>query len=334
MQNLEGGKIRVHFKNNRAGEEVFRVTPARLEAALARHPAAGSRVASIIDWDLDNFESSMVSADAMVTWDLPTEDLARMAPRLKWIHLIGAGVEHMAPFDWLPKGVTVTNNSGVHAAKFQDYSSMALLMLNARLPKLATAQRQRRWEPEFSQPIAGKTVAVIGVGKMGGVVARQAKALGLTVLGVRRGGRAMRFVDEMYRPSDLAEILPRADFVFVATPLTPETQGLIGAAEFAVMKPGAGFVNVGRAPVVDYAALGAALERGHLSGAVLDVFEPEPLPPDSDLWTIPNLIMTPHISADDLRDYMPLTLDLVLENVERLATGQPLVNRVRPRLGY
>ncbi len=330
----DGGKRRLHIKNNRAGEEIFRVTPERLEAALARHPEVARRIEVFVDWDLDSFDRSMATAAGMVTWDLPTEDLARRAPELKWIHIIGAGVEHLAPCDWLPPGVTLTNNSGVHAAKFQDYATMALLMLNAGLPRLTTAQRARRWEPIFSSPIAGKMLTIVGVGRMGGVVARAAKDLGLTVFGVRRGGRPARYIDRMFGPEDLCLALGRADFVFVATPLTPETQGLIGAREFAAMKEGAGIVNVGRAPVVDYAALAEALRRGRLSNAILDVFEPEPLPPTSPLWQVPGLLVTPNVAADDLDDYMPLTLDLVMENMARLLAGRPLKNKVRPRLGY
>jgi phosphoglycerate dehydrogenase-like enzyme len=327
-------RLRVHFKNNRAGEEIFRVTPERLAAACRRHPEIAAEIETLIDWDLDTFDASMSRADVLVTWDLPTDGLARRAPNLKCIHIIGAGVDHMAPFDWLPKGVALTNNSGVHVAKFADYAACALLMLNAAVPRLAASQRQRRWDPVFTRPIAGKTVAVVGVGAMGGVVARIAKGLGLRVLGVRRGGRPARHVDEMVTPERLLEILPRADFVVVATPLTPETEGMVGTEAIGRMKPGAGLVNVGRAPVVDHRALVAALREGRLSGAVLDVHEPEPLPPESDLWAAPNLLITPHVAADDLADYTPLTLDLVFENLRRLLAGKPLLNRVRPRLGY
>ncbi len=276
----------------------------------------------------------MAEAEALVTWELPTDNLAARAPNLEWIHIIGAGVDHMAPFDWLPKGVTLTNNSGVHVAKFTDYAGMALLMLNARMPRIASSQGARRWDPVFTRPIAGKTVLVIGVGTMGGVVARVAKSLGLTVLGVRRSGRPARHVDEMVGPERLRRVLARADFVVVATPLTPATEGLIGAGEIACMKPGAGLVNVGRAPVIDERALARALEEGRLSGAILDVHEPEPLPANSPLWAVPNLMVTPHIAADDLDDYMPKTLDLVFDNLDRLARGRRLRNRVKPRLGY
>lgn len=327
-------RIRLHIKNNRAGEEVFRTTPARLGAALARRPEAARLLDPVIDWDLDNFDASMATADGLVTWELPREDLGRRAPKLKWIHVIGAGVDHLAPLDWLPAGVTLTNNSGVHREKFADYATMALLMLWCGLPGFVSAQRERRWDPVFTPPIAGAKATVVGVGKMGGVVARQAKRLGMTVVGVRRTGRAARNVDVMYPASRLRTALRGADIVAVATPLTPATEGLIGAREFAAMKPGAGFLNVGRGPVIDTSALVAALESGHLGGAILDVFDAEPPPRTSPLWRTPNLVMTPHVAADDLDSYMPRTLDLVLENVVRLANGRPLRNRVDPKAGY
>lgn len=325
---------RLHIKNNRAGEEVFRITAERLAEARSRHPAISPHLETVIDWDLDNFESSIATANALVTWELPTEDLARRAPNLRWIHIIGAGVEHLRPLDWLPRGVTLTNNRGVHAAKTAESAAMAVLMLHNNLPKYVTDQRARRWDPRFATPITGKTVAIIGVGEMGAAAARRFKELGLRVLGVRRGGRGRRWVDQMTGPDRLHAVLAEADFVHVTLPLTGETEGLIDAAALDAMKPGAGLINFGRGPVIDHAALAERLRDGHLSGAILDVHDPEPLPPDSPLWDAPNLILTPHVSSDDDQSYIPLTLDLVFDNLARLREGRPLRNQVRPKLGY
>jgi phosphoglycerate dehydrogenase-like enzyme len=327
-------KPRLHIKNNRAGEEVFRITPERLAQAQARHPEIAGDIESLIDWDLDNFETSIATADALVTWELPTDDLARRAPRLRWIHVIGAGVEHLQPLDWLPTGVTLTNNRGVHAAKTAESAVMAVLMLHNNMPKYVTDQRARRWDPRFATPIAGKTVAVVGVGEMGSAAARRFKSLGLRVLGVRRGGRGRRGVDRMVGPGQLRDVLGEADFVHVTLPLTPETKGMIDAAALDAMKPGAGLVNFGRGPVIDHSALAERLESGRLSGAILDVHDQEPLSPSSPFWDVPNLILTPHVSSDDDVSYIPLTLDLVFDNLTRLRDGRPLRNRVRPRLGY
>jgi phosphoglycerate dehydrogenase-like enzyme len=321
-----GGKLRIHIMNDRAGEMVFRITPARLAEALARNADVAPRLETRIDWNLDHFDRAMRRADALITWDLPRENLAGRAPKLKWIHVIGAGIEHLLPLDWLPPGASLVNNRGVHGPKSGEFGVMAVLMLNDHMPRLVTQQRAGRFAPIFSTPAAGKTLAVIGVGAMGGAVARQAKKLGLCVLG--------RWVDEMFGPEGIDEVLRRADFVLVTTPLTPATENLIDRRRLGLMKPGAGLINMGRARVVDYDALADKLRDGSLSGAILDVFDPEPLPPGSPLWDTPNLILTPHVSSDDDEGYIPRTLDLFFDNVRRHLAGRPLRNRVRPKLGY
>ncbi|MEQ9331775.1 D-2-hydroxyacid dehydrogenase [Thalassobaculum sp.] len=332
MSGLE--RVRLHVKNNRAGEDVFRMTEARVAEAAARRPEVAGRVDTLIDFDLDRFSESMRTSHALVTWDLPTEDLRRRAPALRWIHIIGAGVEHLRPLDWLPPGVVLTNNRGVHAEKTAESALMAVLMLNNRIPAYVTDQRARRWAPVFATPVVGKTVAVVGVGEMGHAAARAFRRAGLRVLGVRRGGRPRRSVDRMVGPDRLHEVLAEADFVHVATPLTEETRHLIDGRAMDAMKPGAGLVKFGRGPVVDVDALAERLRDGRLGGAVLDVHDPEPLPSGSPLWDVPNLILTPHVSSDDDVSYVPKTLDLVFDNLGRLLAGRPLRNRVRPALGY
>ena len=339
-----GRTLRVHVKNNHAspetfpptpeGEAVFTITRERFEAAAARYPHVARHLDVFIDWDLDHFERSMRTAEVLVTWDLPTANLAEVAPNLRLIHVIGAGVEHLCPMDWVPTGVTVTNNRGAHADKAGEYGLMAVLMLHNHLPAILGNQRRARWESLYSTPIGGKTLLVIGTGSIGAAVARRCRTLGMRVLGVSRHGRPLDAVDEMHPPGGLDHLLPRADFVFLATPLTPETRNLLDARRQALMKRGAGVVNVGRAATMDYDALAANLRSGHLSGAVLDVFDPEPLPPGSPLWSTPNLVVTPHVSADDGDSYVPLTLELVFRNLERLLEGRPLDNVVRPELGY
>lgn len=336
--------IRVHVKNNHAspdtfpptpeGEAVFTITRERYEAAAARHPDVAKRLDVVIDWDLDNFHDSMRTAEVLVTWDFPTENLAEIAPNLRWIHIIGAGVEHLCPMDWVPEGVTVVNNRGVHAAKGGEFGLMAVLMLHNRMPAIIDNQRHTRWESLYSTPIAGKTLAVVGVGNIGAAAARQCKRAGLRVLGVSRHGRACEDVDEMFSAQAIDDVLPQADFLFVATPLTPETHKLIDRRRQSLMKPGSGVINVGRAGTMDYEALADNLRSGHISGAILDVFDPEPLPADSPLWSAPNLIVTPHVSADDGDAYVAITLDLVFENLRRYLAKEALVNVVRPELGY
>ena len=329
-----GGRVHLHVKNNRRGPEVFRTTPERWAAAEARHPEFADRVDVTIDFDLDHFSESMARATGLITWDLPTEDLARVAPNLRWIHIIGAGVGHLAPFDWLPPGVILTNNSGVHAAKAGEYGLMALLMLNNALPRLVTAQRHHQWDHCFTSTIGGRTLLVIGAGEMGRAVASRARSAGMRTIGVRRRPTPMAEFDAVHGISRLDDLLAGADFVLMTLPDVPDTRGLMDSRRLGLMKRGAGLINMGRGPSLDHAALAGALASGHLSGAVLDVFDTEPVPPDSPLWDTPNLVMTPHMSSDDVDRYVDLTLDLVFENLGRLLAGRELRNVVDPELGY
>ena len=331
---LDEPVIPIHIKNNRTGEAVFRITPELFAEAAGRHPDVAARIQPTIDFDLDHFEESMATAAALVTWDLPTENLADRAPNLRWIHVIGAGVEHLQPLDWLPREVTLTNNRGVHATKAGEYGLMALLMLNNRIPELVGDQLRHRFRERFSDSIAGKTLLVVGAGHMGRAVARQAQRVGMRTIGVRRHPQPNPAFDVVHGPADLDELLPDCDFLLLTVPATPETQRLIDSRRLALLRPGAGVINMGRGSTLDPTALADALSEGRLAGAVIDVFETEPLPPSSPLWDVPNLIITPHVSSDDRRAYVPLTLDLVFENLGRLLADRPLLNQVDPVRGY
>ena len=322
-------RLRVHVAALTSQNEVFWVTPERFAAAVARHADVSRRIDVDFSWDLEGFAEAVADADALIGWRFPQAELARLAPRLRWIQLTGAGHEHLQPFDWLPRGVALTTNSGAHAPKAGEFAATAILMLNNDLPFLMTNQRKARWEQSFSSGIEGKTLAVIGVGAMGGAAARWAKQrLKMHVLGVRRSGRGHRYVDTMYRPGELDQVLPNADFVLVTAPLTRETEALIDRRALASMKRGAGLINMGRARVVDYVALADELRSGRLRGAVLDVFDPEPLPADSPLWSTPNLVISPHVSSDDVGNYIDRTLDVFFANVRRFLSNRPLRNRV------
>jgi phosphoglycerate dehydrogenase-like enzyme len=326
-------RVRLHVDNCRSYDQVFWITPERYAAASRRHPALARRVDATIGWDLEGFDEARKAVEIFIGWEFDRRDLAARAPRLRWIHLTGAGIEHVLPLTWLPPGAVLTNNSGVHAPKAGEFAAAAILMLNNRIPFHVTNQHRSHWEQRFNAPVTGKTLLIVGVGAMGGAAARRAKALGLRVLGVRRSGRAHPSVDRMYRPEALDRLLPRADFVLVTAPLTSATRGLVGRAQLDRLPPHAGLVNMGRAGVVDYAALRDKLGKGELSGAVLDVFEPEPLPPDSPLWQTPNLIMTPHVSSD-APNYADRTLDLFFRNLRRYLAGRPLENAVDPAREY
>jgi glyoxylate/hydroxypyruvate reductase A len=328
-----GSPILLYVDNCSNYDQVFWITPERWAAAARRHRAAARRLDARIAWDLDGFDEAMQTAEILIGWEFPRKDLAARAPRLRWIHLTGAGLEHLAPFDWIPERVVVTNNSGVHAPKAAEYAEMAILMLANRIPLHVTNQREARWQQVFPAPVTGKTLLIVGVGAMGGAAAARARRLGLRVFGIRRSGRPHRHVDRMFRPAALDRLLPRADFVLITAPLTPETRGLVGRRQLDFMKPEAGLINMGRAGIVDYDALREKLAGGELSGAVLDVFEPEPLPPTSPLWHTPSLVMTPHCSSD-APDYAARTLDLFFANLGRYLAGRSLRNVVDRGLQY
>lgn len=325
--------MRLHIENTRALGRVFEADEERVATALGRHPTLAGRVTVTIGYDGEDFGQHIATANALLAWNFDRSRLAERAPSLRWIHANGAGVNHLLPLDWLPPGAVLTNSRGVHGAKADEYTLMAILMLNNRLPESVTYQRAARWQQVFTTSVTGKVLLIIGVGHVGGGAAKWAKRLGLHVIGVRRTGKAHRHVDEMYGPGALQSLLPRADFVLVTAPSTRDTHHLIGAPEIALLKQGAGIVNYSRANLVDYDALRVRLERDELC-AVLDVFDPEPLPGDSPLWTTRNLIITPHSASDDSDQYTPKTLDLVFRNLERFIGGKKLLNRVDPHYQY
>ncbi len=330
---MRQSKIHLHVENRKGINRVFEADRKRVRDALARYPSLKGKVRVSIGYKGDMLEARLKTADVVFSWDIPRHDLARRAPNLKWMHCHGAGVNHLMPLDWLPPGAVLTNSRGIHGRRATEYASMAILMLNNRIPEMVTHQRKGRWKQCFNSNIGGKTLLIVGVGHIGGDVARWAKSVDLHVIGIRRTGNAHRYVDEMYTPDALSKLLPRADFVLMSAPHTDDSHHLLGAVELARMKPGAGLVNYSRANCVDYAALAKKLKRNEMS-AVLDVFDPEPLPRKSPLWEAPNLIITPHCSSDDSEYYTPRTLDLVFENIERYLAGKPLKNRVRSALQY
>lgn len=327
-------KHHLHVINRSASPSVFHITPEIYREACQRHPEAASVVEATFAWDGEGFAEARQSAAFLIGWDIPVADIAAGAPNLKWIHITGAGVEHLLPLTWLPPGVQLTNNKGVHAGKAGEFIAMAVLALNARVPFYHSSKQARRWERVFTSTIGGKTVVIVGMGNMGGAGARRCRELGLHVIGVARTAKDHPFADKVVTSEDLHAILPEADFLVLTVPLTAQTRGLIGERELDLLKPGAAIVNIARSGVMDYRALARKLESNAVSGAFLDVFDQEPLPPDSYLWDVPNLVITPHVSSDDAKTYVPRTLDLFFRNLSHLLAGDPLENRVEASLEY
>ena len=273
--------------------------------------------------------------EIIVGWGrLPLPALA-MAPALRLLQMTSAGVDKLDPAVW--EQVTVCNGNGISAEPIAEHVIMMLLMLARNAPHLLRRQREHVWDRGVSgREIAGMTLAIVGMGAIGSAVARRARALGLRVLAVRRSATrraADGCADEVYPPDELLRVLAQADAVVLATPLTAETRGLIGAAELAAMPPGSYLVNVARGAVVDEPALIAALAEGRLGGAALDVVAQEPLPPESPLWEMENVIITPHSATRSDRSSERMA-EFVCANLRRYLDGEPLQNVVDPRRGY
>jgi len=325
--------LHLHLESFRKRPALFHLTEARWRAAAQRHRALAKRLRVSIGWDGDVIGEALKTVDLMINSNPPREELRNRAPRLKWIQTTGAGIDGLLPLDWLPRDIALTNNRWAHGPKAEDSCAMAISLLNARLPQLMAAQRNHAWQPIYTTPVAGKTVVVIGFGDLGQGAGRAAKKLGARVIAVTRSGKAARPADAVFPVSKIDSVLPKADFVIVTVPLTPETRNLLSRARLDLLKPEAGLVNIGRSPVVDYDALREKLSKGELAGAVLDVFQPEPLPADSPFWDTPNLIALPHVSCDDPR-YIDRLFDSWFENLGRFFKGRPLKNRIDPRRGY
>lgn len=328
-----GALLRVHLENSRRKPPEKHYTLARFEAAARRHRVLAKRIAVTVGYDGDIADDDLKRVDIMLGVPVNRARLRHGAPRLRWIHTPYAGIDALLPLDWLPAHATLTTNRGVHGAKAREFVRMALAMLHMRMPQMLANQHRHDWQQIFTPTLAGETALIIGLGDLGGGAARAARDLGLKVLAVRRGGKPSPLADRVHRLSQLDRLLPAADFVVVAAPLTPETRNLLDARRIGLLKRGAGLINIARAALIDHGALCARLRDGSLAGAVLDVTDPEPLPADSLYWETPNLVITPHISCDE-PDYAALTLELWFDNLARFLQRKPLKNRVDPRRGY
>jgi phosphoglycerate dehydrogenase-like enzyme len=250
---------------------------------------------------------------------------------IKWISVGGSGTDHLA--GWDPSHLAVTNAAGVAADMMAEYTLGAMLHFSLKRDGFAVAQAQRRWTPDKMTPIAGRTILILGLGKTGQAIARRCKAMGLTVLGVRARPKPTDCVDEVHGMDALPGLWPRADFIAVCVPLLDSTRRLVDASAIAAMSPDVVFIDVSRGGVVDQTALHAALQSGQIKGAALDVFETEPLPVDSPLWALENVILTPHCSAVyegwDLN-----SITMFCENLTRYRAGGQLHNLVDPTRGY
>jgi len=276
-------------------------------------------VSVVGDDDLDG-------VDAVVTFDYSEAFLGAV----DWVHVVLAGVDTFPVEVFERRGVVLTNSTGIHGTAVGETVAGMMLMFARRLHALVRNQVAHEWEqPGWAEPttLRDQRLCVVGLGTLGRGIAAHADALGMKVTGVKRHPADVEGVREVYPPDELHEAIDDVDFVTLAVPLTDETEGLFGGPEFERMQTEAYLINVSRGPVVREDELVTALRDGDIAGAGLDVFETEPLPAESPLWDLPEVVVTPHCSALH-RQYYRDVADLVRQNLVHLSAGEDMVNRV------
>lgn len=305
-------------------------------------PSSGAQY--VMADDMETIRTHLPECDVVFHYNQPRDALRanwELCGRLRWVHIGGVGVDWALFPELVASEVVVTNSRGIFDTTLPEYLLTLMLALVKDLPTTLRAQATHEWQHRLLQPLHGGRALIVGAGSIGRAGARLLRSLGLEVTLVGRreragepGERAGELGEGRIRGIDaLPELLPEADWLILLAPLTPETRGLIGAAELALLSPGARVVNIGRGPLLVEAALIEALRSGRLAGAGLDVFEREPLDPRSPLWDMPNVIVSPHVGGDVVG-----TPDAFgrafLANLERYIAGQPLQNVVDKHAGY
>lgn len=297
--------------------------------------AAGGR-ARVVAAAPEKLLAEIADADAVVSFRLTREQVLA-AKKLRWVQNPFAGVEQLLAVPELRDGpVTLTNAKIIAGPNIADHAFAMLLALTRQLVRTIPLQGKSEWDrgTPIRIELNGRTALVIGVGGIGMQIAQRAHAFGMRVIGVDpKDIPLILFLDRVVKPDRIREVLPLADVVFMAAPLTRETGNMLGRPEFALMKPGAYFIAVSRGKTYSPQALAEALDAKRLAGAGIDVVDPEPLPKDSPLWKFDNIVITPHIATQSDK-LGARTIDLMKENVRRFLNGEPLVNVVDKQRGY
>jgi phosphoglycerate dehydrogenase-like enzyme len=308
------------------------------DAGLHLLDPAPEGVRFVVGWEPASFDGAPPPDALLDCWAGPTRIVAALgkAPGLRWIHARSAGLDHVLAPEVVAHPAVVTNGRGAFSPALAEFVLAALLFFAKDLRRLVAQQAAGAWTPFDTQRLEGRTVGILGYGDIGRAVAARLRPLGVNVLALRRRpglSREDALASEMLPPDRLLEMMARADDVVVALPLTPETRGLVGREAIAAMKRTAVLVNVGRGPTVDEGALIEALEAGRLRGAALDVFEAEPLPAESPLWRLPNVLLSPHC-ADHVPGWVDEAMRVFLRQLERFRRGEPLQDVVDKARGY
>jgi phosphoglycerate dehydrogenase-like enzyme len=259
-----------------------------------------------------------------------------LAPRVRWIHSLWTGVEGILGPELVAHPAPLTNGRGVFRSFLADWVTAAMLHFAFDLRRVIAQQEQRIWKPVTGRSLNGQTLGIVGFGEIGSAAAQRAKYFGMKIAALRRRPELSTgdgLADAVYGPDRVPDLMAASDYVLAAAALTPETEGLIGEAAMAAMKPAAVVMNVGRGPVIDEPALIRTLESGRIRGAALDVFAVEPLPPDHPFWRMPNVLLSPH-TADRVEGFLTPAFDCFFENLDRFSKGQKLMNVVDKNAGY
>jgi phosphoglycerate dehydrogenase-like enzyme len=303
---------------------------------LLEPPPEGVRF--VVGWEPESFDGAPPPDTLLDCWAGPTRIVSALqrAPGLRWIHARSAGIDRVLVPEVVAHPAVVTNGRGAFSPALAEFVLAALLFFAKDLRRLVAQQAAGAWEAFDTERLEGRTVGIVGYGDIGRAVASRLRPLGVKVLALRRRpglSREDALASETLPPERLLELVGRSDDVVVALPLTPETAGYVGRDAIAAMKRTAVLVNVGRGPVVDEGALVEALERRHIRGAALDVFETEPLPAESPLWRLPNVLLSPHC-ADNVPGWVDEAMRVFLRQLARFRRGETLQDIVDKARGY
>lgn len=272
--------------------------------------------------------------EGVFTEEVLPESLVQQMPRLKWLHVTRGGVNAYLTPSVKARPIQVTGSKGIHGTVFSEFALACILMLAKQLPDCIAAQREKRWQKLAPIEIEGKTLGIVGLGTAGSALARKAKTLGMRVLATKRTSTIKpEFVDQLGTPEFLPQLLAESDFVVLLLASVPSTFNIIGENELRRMKPTAYLINLTGGRSIEETLLVRALNEGWIAGAVLDAFARQPLPKDSELWSLRNVIITPRI-AGITSEKWPALLPIFRENLRRFLAGEPLRNLVNKELGY
>jgi phosphoglycerate dehydrogenase-like enzyme len=318
-------RLRVTYRPEMVGRPRY---PADHHPPVSRTPAEDKEWAKLL-----------AEAEVMFDVDGPSmSDFVQRAPKVRWIQASSSGIgEWVRRLGIVDTPIIATNAAGIHALPLAEFVVFAMLYFAKNWPRMASEQRAHHWERCAIETLEGKTLGIVGLGRVGRTVAKLARPFGLRIVATRRtpverdGGGSD--IDVTYGPEGLNEVLSQSQYLVLSVPHTSETVGMIGPAELARLPRGAVLINIARGSVLSEPALIESLQSGHLGGAALDVVAHEPLAADSPLWPMPNVLITPHSMSTALEENERLT-DLFCDNLHRYLDGQPLRNVIDKRLGY